>query len=91
MPTPLKIERLTLVVGAVTSVYSPYPCYRLRIGNATLDDLKVLSQSADTGQYSVIASGFEDTFENTGHYLFEKGIVCYLLSAVGGDVVLKWI
>lgn len=89
------IQRKTLNAGAVTPITPPYPCALVKIGNATADDVHVLSQSLDTSQYSVIAAGFEETFDGTARSLYRGGpggeVAFYLLSIAGGPVVLKWL
>lgn len=88
------LQRRTLIAGAVTPITPPYPCSLVKIGNATADDLRVLSQGVDVAQYSVIAAGFEETFDGSGRALFSGGpqgfVAFYLISVAGGAVILKW-
>lgn len=85
------IDRQTLAANVLTPITPPVPCYGVVIGNATIDDVKVIDKSGTQAKYLVVAAGFEKELFNRGHYYFPREVAFYLLSVPGGDVTFEWI
>lgn len=88
----LAYKRTVLVAGAVTPITPPRCARKVVIGNATNDDVRIMGDPNDTGNFATIAAGFERTLSvGDGTSYFAPELTAFYLNAVsGGTVVLEW-
>ena len=91
---PFRIQRLTLLAGAITPITPPWTCSSVAISNITGDDLDVGSDNQMAG-YFTLPTCFERDIElsqsGSATALFHTGQVNFWLRAVAqGEVILLW-
>lgn len=89
---PFVIQRVSLVGGVQTEVIAPFTCQSCTVGNATDDDVRLITDLAGTG-YLIIQSNFERVIwlPRVDSGQFRRGEIGFWLQAVNsGEVILTW-
>lgn len=87
------IDRRTLVAGVSTAITPPRDAGKVKIGNATADDLQVYTIPNDSTAMSIVPAGFQDEINlgELGKRFAKVDIAFWLIAVQSGDVVLKWL
>lgn len=86
------IDRRALVAGVSTAITPPRDATKVKIGNASPDDLQVYTIQNDSTAMSIVPAGFQDEIALAEGKRFAKVDIAFWLIAVqSGDVVLKWL
>ena len=84
----LRIVRIALTAGVLTSVYTPIAAKAVTVGNATAGDLEIHTSDVGT-DYLGIGPGYERTLPVS---ILDTGLIVFWLRAqVAGEAVLIWV
>lgn len=84
-------RRQAVTAGTSTPIVPPVAARIVKIGNASPDDLKVYSTSADETTYFIVSAGYEKEIDLKQYRFDTNGVAFYLKAVQDGTAVLIWI